>query len=57
MRNNDNLTLQDVQFLFLRLLFWVFVVLLIFFIHQDAKKENEIKEIKKENQCLTIPSN
>jgi hypothetical protein len=57
MRNDDNLTLQDVQFLFLRLLFWVFVVLLIFFIHQDAKKENEIKEIKKENECLITPSN
>jgi hypothetical protein len=57
MREDDNLTLQDVQFLFLRLLFWVVVLGLIFFIHQDAKKENEIKEIKKENQCLTIPSN
>jgi hypothetical protein len=57
MKQDDNLTLQDVQFLFLRLLFWVVVLGLIFFIHQDAKKENEIKEIKKENQCLTIPSN
>jgi hypothetical protein len=57
MREDDNLTFQDVQFLFLRLLFWVFVVLLIFFIHYDAKKEQEIKETKNENQCLTIPSN
>jgi len=56
-QSNDNLTISDVQFLFLRLIFWLFVLCLIFFIHHDAQKENEINEIKKENQCLTTPSN
>ena len=53
--SNDNLTLSDVQFLFLRLIFWLFVLFLILFIHYDALKETETK-IETE-QCLTTPSN
>lgn len=57
MEKNDDLNIQDVQFLLLRLLFWAFVVLGIYHIHVDAKKQKENKLKENQNQCLTIPSN
>ena len=55
--SNDNLTLSDVQFLFLRLIFWLFVLFLILFIHYDALKEKETETKIETEQCLTTPSN
>ncbi len=55
--SNDNLTLSDVQFLFLRLIFWLFVLFLILFIHYDALKETETETNIQTEQCLTTPSN
>ena len=55
--SNDNLTLSDVQFLFLRLIFWLFVLFLILFIHYDAIKEKETNTKIETEQCSTIPSN
>jgi len=55
--SNDNLTLSDVQFLFLRLMFWLFVLFLILFIHYDALTETKTETNIQTEQCSTTPSN
>lgn len=44
----DIVTMEDVRFLLLRVVFWIFFLCLVFWIHLDAKKETEIKKQTKE---------
>ena len=45
----DIVTIEDIQFLLLRVVFWIFFMCLVFWIHFDAKKEKEIEKQTKEN--------
>jgi hypothetical protein len=57
MKKKDDLNIQDVQFLLLRLIFWAFVVLGMYYIHVDAKKQKENKLKTYKDKCLITPSN
>jgi hypothetical protein len=56
-QDEEKATTDDVQFLLLRVFFWIFVIALIALIHFDAQKTKEKKQTKQKEQCLTTPSN
>ena len=53
----EKVTTEDIQFLLLRTLFWLFFMVMVVFIHLDAKKENaRKKQLKEQNDRLSNPT-
>jgi len=52
----EKLTIDDFRFLLYRLIFWIVILSVVFYIHLDSQKQQEKKQ-QENDKCLTIQSN